>query len=226
MALPTNAVTNETLVRFARRVSHDLNNLTTVVRTYSELLLADLPVDSPLHADISEIHQAAEAMVTYLQRVTRFTRVGSLRRIPVSVAGGVDDAVALFRAAEPGREVRVQSGSGGQVLGDAMWFRDVVAELLHNAHAAAPAGAALELVSTETPTHAVIEVRDEGPGFAELSAEVLEPLVSTKAGIRGAGIGLSLVAGFVDVLGGTLDIRRDGAVTVVAMTLPLAPPGP
>ncbi len=80
MADSTNpAHDTEALVRFAKRVSHDINNYSTVVRTYSELLLADLPVGNPMHADVEEVRRAADATVNYLQRVTQFARAGTMR---------------------------------------------------------------------------------------------------------------------------------------------------
>jgi signal transduction histidine kinase len=75
MADSTNAGSDtEAVVRFARRVSHDINNFSTVVRTYSELLLSDIDSSDPMHADIEEIHRAADATVVYVQRVTLFSR--------------------------------------------------------------------------------------------------------------------------------------------------------
>ncbi|MFO0094965.1 MAG: hypothetical protein ACK54K_11750, partial [Gemmatimonadaceae bacterium] len=81
---------DDTLIRYARQLSHDLNNFTTVVRTYSELLLTELPAATSTHADVAEIQRAAESMVQYLQRVTRFARASSMRRSPVAVDAGLE----------------------------------------------------------------------------------------------------------------------------------------
>ena len=68
---------------YARKIAHDLNNFATVIRTYSELLLSELPADGGTHADVSEIHRAADAMIAYVQRVARFARAGSMRVNPI-----------------------------------------------------------------------------------------------------------------------------------------------
>ena len=123
MATDTNAVPeSEALVRFAKRVSHDINNFSTVVRTYSELLRSDIAESDPMHADVVEIHRAADATVQYLQRVTQFSRAGNMRRLPTLVDDGIADAVAMLATELGDRAVNVTAG-GGQIQADARWWR-------------------------------------------------------------------------------------------------------
>ena len=223
MATSTNAVPDtDALVRFARRVSHDINNFSTVVRTYSELLLTDLPTSDPMHADVAEIHRAADATIRYLQRVTQFSRVGSMRRHPTSVDDGIDDALALFAAELGDRQLQVIPG-GGQIQADAMWWRDVMVELLRNAHDAAPAGSVIVVRSVMQNDTVTVDVEDEGDGIpTDLQATITEPFVTSKQGVRGAGIGLAIVASFTEALRGSLQFDRiDGPRTRVRLTLPV-----
>lgn len=221
MSLSTNAATSEPLVRFARKLSHDLNNFSTVVRTYSELLLSDLPEDSGTHADVAEIQRAAENMVQYLQRVTRFARAGSMKRTSVNV-----DAVALetadqFRSRTPSRLLDTRVSSGTTIQADAIWWRDVLLELLQNAHEAAPVGTPIVLEISRDQNEVVVSVIDQGPGFDEaILLQASEPLVTGKTGVRGAGIGLALVSAFTGTLGGSLDQSRENGRTSVTVRLP------
>lgn len=209
MPADTNAVPDtEALVRFAKRVSHDINNFSTVVRTYSELLLADLAESDPMRSDVAEIHRAADAAVHYLQRVTQFARAGTMRRVPTLVADGIADAQAVLAAEHRDRPVHVTLG-GGRIQADASWWRDVVIELLRNAHDAAPEGSAIVIRSTVHEATVIVDVEDEGGGIpAELRPTITEPFVTSKQGVRGAGIGLAIVAAFVRTLGGSLQFDR------------------
>ncbi|WP_411280661.1 ATP-binding protein [Gemmatimonas sp.] len=209
MASSTNAVSDtDALVRFARRVSHDINNFSTVVRTYSELLLADMPDGDPMHADVVEIHRAADATVRYLQRVSQFSRARSMRRLSTSVDDGIADAQAALASEQSDRAVRVTLG-GGQIYADASWWRDVMIELLRNAHDAAPPGSGIAVRSAVRDGTVTVEVEDDGDGVpADLRASLTEPFVTSKQGVRGAGIGLAIVAAFVDTLGGSLHFER------------------
>ena len=225
MATDTNAAPErEALVRFAKRISHDINNFSTVVRTYSELLLSDIPESDPVHADIAEIHRAADATVQYLQRVTQFSRTVNMRRLPTSVDDGIADAQAAL-ATELGERAVHVSGGGGQIHAEARWWRDVVMELLRNAHDAAPAGSAIVVRSAVQDAMVTVDVEDEGEGVpADLASTVTEPFVTSKQGIRGAGMGLAIVAAFVHTLGGSIHFDRiDGTAGVrtrVRLTLP------
>lgn len=208
-------------MRFARRVSHDVNNFSTVVSTYSELLLADLPPDAPVHADVQEIHTAAEQMVQYLQRVTRFARAASLRKTRIPVQPGIDAAVATLRAKAPTRSVLVEADIDATIDADATWWSDMLAELLVNAHEAAPPDTQIVVRSAVTEGVVVVQVRNYG---AEPSRDIMqalgEPFVTTKQGVRGAGMGLTLVSAFAAAVKGTLALQRDGDQTVAELAIP------
>jgi signal transduction histidine kinase len=221
----TPAVADETLIRFARRISHDLNNFSTVVRTYSELLLSELPADSPTHADVAEIQRAAESMVQYLQRVTRFARAGSMKRVAVPVDHSASEAVEAFARELPTRSVQVNGQTGADVHADPVWFREVMLELLRNANDAAPAGTTVAVRLARSGDAVSIVVCDLGAGFPASLSVVGEPFVTSKTGVRGAGLGLALTNAFALALGGALTVERTDGETRVGMTLPLSATG-
>lgn len=224
MATPTNAAPPDVLVRFARRVSHDVNNFSTVVSTYSELLLADVPPESPVHADVQEIHAAADQLVQYVHRVTRFARAASMRRVPIPVDAGIATAVDAFRAKAPTRLVTVSDiATEATIEADAAWWSDMLGELLLNAHECAPEGTAITVQRQRLDGWIVVQVQDEGPGPApEIMQAIGEPFLTTKQGIRGAGMGLALVNAFAVAARGAFSLRRDGSHTIAELTLPIA----
>ncbi|WP_041265163.1 sensor histidine kinase [Gemmatimonas aurantiaca] len=223
MPSPTNTASNETLVRFARRISHDLNNFSTVVRTYSELLLSELPPDSSTYADVSEIQRAAESMVQYLARVTRFARAGAMRRVPMDVSSGIAEAVEQFGREHPTREVAMSLAPGVSILADQIWWRDVMAEVLLNAHEAAPPESRITVAVQALGDRVEVTVTDTGSGVStSLGDQVMEPFVSGKQGVRGAGIGLALVAAFLEVVNGSIAFEREDGRTTVRLEMPAA----
>ncbi|MDQ8161979.1 MAG: HAMP domain-containing sensor histidine kinase [Gemmatimonadota bacterium] len=221
MADSTNAAPDtEAVVRFARRVSHVINYFSTVVRTYSELLLSDVNSSDPMYADIEEIHRASDATVVYLQRVTLFSRAENMRRAVTSADNGIADAVAQLATEHGARPVELSLG-GGHIFAEAGWWRDTVMELLRNAHEAAPAGHAIVVRSRVEDNTVVVDVEDDGPGIpAELLGTVTQPFVTGKHGVRGAGIGLAIVDAFVRVLEGRLLFEREAGRTRVRVELP------
>lgn len=221
---------------FARRMSHDMSNFVTVVRTYSELLLADLPPAGATHADVQEIHRAADAMIEYMHRIVRFARSHSSRPGAVQLDESIADTVRSSAFAD---RVRVQLSSDAIVFVDAGSLADSVRELIANACEASPAGSIVHVrtwrerlaqpivdggMPIEAGTWAVLELADEGPGFSEdVRDDALDPFVTTKHAVRGAGFGLSLARSAAWNGGGQLVMERPNAAlpgTRVRMWLP------
>ena len=147
-----------------------------------------------------------------------------MRRLPTSVDDGIADAQAVLASELNDRRVQVTAG-GGQIQADAAWWRDVMVELLRNAHDAAPAGSVIVVHSAARGDTITVDVEDEGSGIpADLLPTITEPFVTSKKGVRGAGIGLAIVASFVDALGASIHFDRiDGAAgtrTRVRLILP------
>lgn len=193
------------LTLFARRMSHDMNNFVTVVRTYSELLLGDLPPGGTTFADVQEIHRAADAMIDYLHRIVRFARTAGARLGPVALDGSVTDVVQSTSFSHP---VHVQLTSGAVVNADATWLDEAIREVILNACEASPPAAVVRVrtwcewlsapivdggMPIEPGHWAVLEIADAGPGFsAAVLTDAFDPFVTTKQAVRGAGFGLPL----------------------------------
>jgi signal transduction histidine kinase len=129
------------------------------------------------------------------------------------------------------------SGSVPLLWADPVMLEQIVHNLVTNAMQA------LEGAATPSPTisvmlqpaadqaHALLLVRDNGPGFApEHLARVFEPFFSTRAG--GLGLGLPLCETLAQALGGNLQARNLGAQRAgstgaeLVLTLPLAGSAP
>lgn len=144
-------------------------------------------------------------MIDYVERITRFARVTGARR---------QDTLFL----------------------DALGLADAVAALVLHAVEASPPGGPVMVTRTRRPPdhdataatvilHAPdwtqIAVSDGGPGFAErvrLTAD--DPLITTGAGVRGAGMGPPLDAAFARAHRGFLTRERSGDRIIVSPWLP------
>jgi two-component system sensor histidine kinase HydH len=106
-------------------------------------------------------------------------------------------------------------------------LQQVLLNLVANAqdalrHAAAPRS--IVVAGVANPEHAIVEVRDTGPGIpAETRARIFEPFFTTKA--QGTGLGLAIAAGIVQNADGviTVDNPPSGGA-VFRLTFPIAPP--
>lgn len=214
---------------FARRTAHDLNNFATIVRSYSELLLSDLTPGSSAHADASEIYAAAEAMVIYLRRIARFTRVESGRPALTDAEEVAAQVVSFLGREEPGAPLFLEGSAHRPVQVDGAWLGEALTELVRNAREASPPARPV-IVHVREDTDAsgtawvVVRVSDEGVGFdPTVAANAEEPFVTTKHGIRGAGFGLSIATAFARHVEGRLEREREASQTHVSLWLRAAP---
>jgi signal transduction histidine kinase len=131
------------------------------------------------------------------------------------------EAAAQFQSRTPARTLDLRVASGAIIQADALWWRDVLLELLQNAHEAAPAESPIVLAIVRVNDEVVASVIDRGPGFdASVISHAGEPLVSAKAGVRGAGMGLAIVSAFCGAVGGTLGQTHEDGQTTVSLRLP------
>ncbi len=230
--------------RFLLSVSHELRTPLTAVQGFGESI-ADGVVEG------EQAREAARVVVAEAQRLARLVedllalaRMGAddFRLEPTAV-----DLVALLEDA--GRTWTARAEAGGAVLRvdrptvplwvhtDAGRLRQVLDGLAANAVRMTPAGRPVVLAARpaglgDPPgTAAVLQVRDGGPGLTEADRAVAFEPGALGARYRderpvGVGIGLSLVHGLVQRLGGSIAVGvapEGGAAFTVA--LPAAAPG-
>jgi two-component system sensor histidine kinase KdpD len=109
---------------------------------------------------------------------------------------------------------------------DAVLLEQVLVNLLDNASKYTPAGSTVTLSAARQDGGVVLAVRDEGPGIPEAELErIFSKFFRADVGDRkppGTGLGLAVCRGFVEALGGTIDVanRPDRSGAVFTLTFP------
>jgi two-component system, OmpR family, sensor kinase len=168
-------------------------------------------------------------LVDDLLHLARLDQGRPLEREPVDLGRLAEDSVRDALAVEPDRDIVASIDEPVTVLGDSARLHQVVANLLANARVHAP-GAPIEVLVHKDDDHAVVEVRDEGPGMSEGdAARAFERFYRADASRSrhhgGSGLGLSIVDATVRAHGGTTTLTTTpGGGTTVRLRLPLRPP--
>jgi signal transduction histidine kinase/putative methionine-R-sulfoxide reductase with GAF domain/ActR/RegA family two-component response regulator len=203
------------LGEMASGVAHDFNNVLGAILGRAQLLKLSL-ADADAVAELDIIEKAAHDGAATVRRLQDFTRLRTDRSFrPVALAQVIDDCLSLTRGRwrdEAGRagivyEVTHAPGSIPDVAGEASELREVLTNLILNALDAMPDGGTLRLATDLTPAGEVrLTVADTGEGMSgEVRARIFDPFFTTK-GVRGVGLGLSVVYGIVQRHGGRIEV--------------------
>lgn len=198
----------EAIGRVAATVAHELNNPLTVVIATAESL-AGAPLDPALQRDLALIVREAMRCRHVARDLLIATRDESPPHAEVSTATIVRHAADAVRlqASAAGVQLRVVVRSGVHVAGDQVALEQAIINLLRNAIDATPRGRTVTVATEVAGDEALLAVEDEGSGIAPaVRATLFEPLRTTKAAGRGAGLGLSIVRGIVQRHGGTIEV--------------------
>ena len=223
---------------FVSAVSHELKTPLTAIRMYAEMLRDGLVSDE------EKRHQYYEVITNESERLTRLVNnvleLSKLERHDrsLSVAAGpllpiLEEAreVVMPHAAGEGFAIRLDVPAD---LPDAVYDRDallqVLFNLIDNAVKYSKSAQTREIVLRARRKDDVVEISvvDQGPGVNEAHLKhVFEPFYRAEAELtrrsQGTGIGLALVRGLIESMGGSVrgENGPDGGF-VVRLTLPLA----
>ncbi len=198
----------------AAGVAHELNNPLTTVAGFTELVLDDLPPESPQRTDLELVLREATRARNVVRRLLDFARQSESVRVRADLNEVIEDVSALTRHLfETNRidfSMQLQKNLPW-VLMDRDQIKQVVLNLLHNALHAMPTGGTLS-VTTDTRQRneqdwVLMAVQDNGKGITPSDlARIFEPFFTTKANEGGTGLGLAVSYGIITDHQGFIDV--------------------
>lgn len=219
-------------------VAHDFNNLLMAVLSSLDLLRKRLP-DDPLSLRLlNNAVEGAQRGATLTQRMLAFARRQDLKvdRIDLSqLLSGMNDLVQ--RSIGPEWPISTSFPLRlPPVRADANQLEMALLNLIVNARDAMPSGgpilisATCEVVQDSTTTrpfagsYVKLVVKDRGTGMdAETLRRATEPFFTTKGVGKGTGLGLPMVHGMAQQIGGSLELLSEaGDGTRAILWLPVA----
>jgi signal transduction histidine kinase/ligand-binding sensor domain-containing protein/CheY-like chemotaxis protein len=229
----------ESIGRLAGGVAHDINNVLTVVLSYSDLVDAGLGPGHPLQAQLRQIRKAAERASNLTHRLLAFARKQIIEPRVINLSELTLNLDGMLRRliGEDVELVTVSSPNLWSVKADPHQIEQVLVNLAVNARDAMPQGGRLsietanvavdEAFARQHPTlrigdHVRLSVSDTGVGMSdEVKKHLFEPFFTTKEPGKGTGLGLATCYGIVQQLGGVISPESEvGHGTVFHVFLP------
>jgi two-component system, cell cycle sensor histidine kinase and response regulator CckA len=210
----------EAIGRLAGGVAHDFNNLLTVILSYSDLLLEDLPADSSDREDVTQIRKAAQGASELTRQLLAFSRQQVLQPKVVDINASVSGIERLLTRVlrEDIKLACTLATDAGMIRVDPGQLEQVIMNLAVNARDAMPGGGLLTIETANVDLDAdylrahpmakpgpyvMLAVTDTGMGMdAATQARIFEPFFTTKDVGKGTGLGLATVQGIVQQSGG------------------------
>jgi two-component system cell cycle sensor histidine kinase/response regulator CckA len=230
-------------------VAHDLNNILSGVVSYPDLMLLDLPADSPLREPLAAIKRSGVMAAAIVKDLLTLAR----RALAVTEVVNINQVVTDYlKSPEFERLSRFHPGSRLEldlredlwnVSGSPVHLSKTVMNLVSNAYEAMPKGGAV-LVKTENRSidrpignfekvkegnYVVITISDTGIGISRSDLmRIFEPFYTKKVmGRSGTGLGMAVVWSTIKDHKGYIDVESMvGKGTTFTLYIPVTQEAP
>lgn len=208
-----------TVGQMAAGLAHEINNPLGVIKCYAELLKG-VETGQDIRPDVETILKHATQAENVLQDLLNFARPRQRESVDMEIGRVIEESTNIFRVQAGKRGVSVTHEIADDlpsIVANEQSVEQVLTNLLKNALDAVERDVGRITVSARYEARwnsVVICIRDNGPGIAEQDRKrMFDPFFSTKAVGQGTGLGLAVVYGLVQELGGVIEMENDrGAV--------------
>ncbi len=232
----------EAIGTMAGGIAHDFNNILTPILGYSDIGLELIPKEDRLHTFMEEIKKSTMRAKELVHQILLFSRQSEESRTLIHLVPIVKEVAKQQQAALP-ENITVSYSSNIKedlVLANPTQVHQVLTNFCTNAaYAMKSSGGTLdirlslfsmgwrhrqEFPQLKKGRYIRISIIDTGCGIApEIRDKIFDPFFSTKPSGEGTGMGLSVVHGIIDSLGGGISLVSElGKGSTFHIALPLS----
>ena len=217
----------ETIGTLAGGIAHDFNNILFPILGHTEMLLEDIPEESPHHDGLNEIYHASLRARELVQQILTFSRQQSSELMVMQIQPAIKEALKLIKSTIPATiQIKQDIRSDcGVIKADPTQIHQIILNLATNAyHAMEKTGGELKVSLKEVEigefdivnpdmkpgVFACLTISDTGMGMdKDLTKKIFDPFFTTKEVGKGTGMGLSVVHGIVSGMGGAIHVYSE-----------------
>ena len=217
-------------------IAHDFNNILTTIIGAVHLAVMDAEEGSDLAGEVEQIDIAARRAQSLVGQLLVFARRQPGIAAPTDISGVISEVTRLMRAAIP-PVIRLKSADNGDpvsALADPTHLHQILMNLVGNAAEAIGEKGGEITITAQTLAAAPeglparpggwveLVVADNGPGMSvETKDRLFDAFFTTKPIGKGTGLGLAVVHGLVEEIGGHISVQSaPGAGARFSIILP------
>lgn len=205
--------------RFTADASHELRTPLTIVRGELEALLFREEASGEMKEALASLLEEVEGLVKIVEGLFALSRLdtgearGERVRLDLAELAGTTAEQMCLLAEEKQISLTCQTNDRVEVEGDRARLKQVVVNLLDNAIKYTPPRGKISLIVKTQDGHALLEVKDSGPGIPEAALPHLFERFYRADEVRsrdvgGAGLGLSIVQSICTAHGGSVSVKN------------------
>ncbi len=218
----------EAIGTLAGGIAHDFNNILSSVLGFAELAKIKLSKGKSIDNELDEVLKAGARARDLIKQILTFSRKSGIQKNPIELTPLIKETLKFLRASLPTIiEIRQDLPStGSMVMADPTQLHQVLMNLCTNAaYAMKATGGVLDIRLSEVELNDRIElqykdlppgrylrlsVADTGCGISsEIIERIFEPFFTTKERGEGTGMGLAVVHGIIQDLGGAITVYSE-----------------
>ena len=217
----------ESVGTMAGGIAHDFNNILTGILGYTSLLKAELSDNQELREYTDVIEKSSIRAADLVKKMLTFSRHTTFsENTPAALDRVIEDSMSLLKSSLP-KTIKVKIKGNGElplVKCDPTQAQQVILNLCLNARDAMARGGIIT-ITTELVTkdgaarchpefdfsvdeYVRLKVQDTGDGIKEEVLErIFDPFFTTKEVGKGSGLGLAMVYGIMQAIGGVVHVE-------------------
>ncbi len=226
----------EAVGTLAGGVAHDFNNILTIIKGHSALLLMEMGHPNRVQEIASTIDRASRRGSELVGQLLAFARKSDGSFTATSINQRIQEITKMLREAMP-RNINFVINldeSLPDIVADPGQVERVIINLATNARDAMPEGGILTFSTSRVPHNRVpfqadegteylcLRVTDTGTGMDEATRQhIFEPFFTTKPKGKGTGLGMPVVYGLMKSHNGMIDVQSEvGKGTSISLYFP------
>lgn len=206
-----------TVGQLAAGIAHEIRNPLASISGSIELLQRSPGTSEDDQTLMQIVHREIQRLNVLIGDLLDYANPRPAEPVDFDLASLVEETLRVARSENADIEI-TGDVQPIEIHADPAKLRQVVWNLVRNA---AQAGTHVAVSVKRRGDHAVIAVKDDGPGIPkELVAKIFDPFVTTKQ--KGTGLGLATSHAVVAELNGRIDVETEsGKGTTMTVTLPI-----